>query len=66
VPVIDSFMSTRSAHNESVRLLLQREDVSGGTYRRFGMYNCSPEDVPLFEQGFDYFDSLATSSGLEY
>lgn len=67
VPVIDYYHDGRLPPTKGRSgLLLQREDVSGGTYRRFGSYNYFPEDVPLFEEGFDHFDTLAISSGLEY
>jgi hypothetical protein len=46
-------------------ILLQREGESTSSFRRFGRYNYLHEDVPLFEHGFDYFDSAADESGLE-
>jgi hypothetical protein len=66
VPVSDECEGGRRGKNGSAGILLQREGELKGYFRRFGMYQCHFEDMPLFEQGYEFFDSNADSAGLEF
>jgi hypothetical protein len=65
VPVSDECEGGKLGKNGSAGILLQREGDSTSCFRRFGMYQCHFDDMPLFEQGFDFFDSIPESTGLE-
>jgi hypothetical protein len=65
VPVSDECEGGQFGKNGSAGILLQREEDSTSCFRRFGMYQCHFDDMPLFEQGYDFFDSSPESTGFE-
>jgi Heterokaryon incompatibility protein (HET) len=66
IPVTDEHDGGRRGKLGSAGLLLQREWNAASSFRRFGMYHCHMDDMPLFEQGYNFFDSMAGDTGLEF
>lgn len=65
VPVSDECEGGKLGKNGSAGILLQRERDLPSCFRRFGMYQCHFDDMALFEQGYDFFDSSPESTGFE-
>jgi hypothetical protein len=65
IAVSDEHGGGRGGNLGSAGILFQREGLTS-SFRRFGMYHCHLEDMPLFERGFKFFDSMAGNSGLEF
>ncbi len=65
IPVSDEHVGGQRGSLGCAGILISRQGLTS-LFRRFGMYHCHIEDMPLFEQGFDSFDSMAGSAGLEF